>query len=290
MTAIPPPTAVPPGRASTGWSAGRVVALVAAIVLLFPALALLLGGGALLWADQADRGEDGFLTTSTQQFSSPGYALTTESIDLDTGADWVPVSSALGDVRLEVTSTDPDTAVFVGLAPVADATAYLEGVERTVVDDVGPGVTSADQTQVAGGAPSGAPGDQDFWTAQASGTGTQRMEFEPAAGDWLLVIMNADAASPVSVDAGIGATVPALGGLAWGLLGGGVLLAAIAVLLLVLAARRRPAPGYPPAGWPAPTPSGPPPWSAPAPRAAAPGDTLQPGTPADGQGRPPAAG
>ena len=65
-------------------------------------------------------------------------------------------SAALGDVRLEVTPADPDTAVFVGLSPVADATAYLGGVERTVIDDVGPGTTSADQTELSGGAPSGA--------------------------------------------------------------------------------------------------------------------------------------
>ncbi len=237
----------PPGGAPSSWGAGRVVALVCGIVLLLPALALLLGGGVLLWADQAERGDDGFLMTSEQEFSSPGYALTTEDIELDAGADWVPLSATLGDVRLEVTATDPDTEVFVGFAPVAEATAYLDGVERTVVDDVGPDVTAADQTQLPGGAPSGAPGEQDFWVAQAGGTGTQDLEFVPDEGDWVLVMMNADGSAGVSVEAGIGATAPGLSGLAWGLLGGGLLLAAIAVLLLVLAFRRRRIPyaGYP---------------------------------------------
>jgi hypothetical protein len=217
---------------------------------------------------------------------------------LDAGADWVPLSSTLGDVRLEVTATEPDTEVFVGLAPVAEAAAYLDGVERTVVDDVGPAVTAADQTQLPGGAPSGAPGEQDFWQAQVSGAGTQQLEFVPDEGDWVLVMMNADGSAGVSVEAGIGATAPGLSGLAWGLLGGGLLLAAIAVLLLVLAFRRRRIPyagyptgtGYPPARWPDPAPPGPSQWAAPPPRDAAPGDTLQPPRPADGLGRPPAGG
>jgi uncharacterized integral membrane protein len=303
MTASPPRPGPPGTRAPSSWGAGRVVALVLGILLLLPALALLLGGGVLLWADQAERRDDGFLMTADQGFTSPGFALTTETIDLDAGADWVPLSAALGDVRLEVTPSDPSSAVFVGFAPVADATAYLEGVERTVIDDVGPEVTAADQTHVSGGAPSGTPVEQDFWTAQVSGPGTQRLEFTPPEGDWMLVIMNADGSETVSVEAGIGASAPGLAGLAWGLLAGGLLLSAVAVLLLVLAIRPRRAAGvaYPPAQWPDPAPAGPPPswaaplpppppWAAPPPRGAAPGDTLEPGTPADGTRRPPAAG
>ena len=54
----------------------------------------------------------------------------------------------------------------------------------------------------------------------------------------MLVVMNADGSAGVSVDARIGATVPALGGLAWGLLGAGLFCLLIGVVLLVLAIRR----------------------------------------------------
>jgi len=85
--------------------------------------------------------------------------------------------------------------------------------------------------------------------------------------------MNSDASAEVSVQARIGATVPALGRLAWGLVGAGLLLAVIGVLLVVLAVRRpsRGA-GSPFAGQPIPQPAGPPPagpppaWQSPAPR------------------------
>jgi hypothetical protein len=70
----------------------------------------------------------------------------------------------------------------------------------------------------------------------------------------------------VSVQARIGATAPALGGLAWGLLAGGAFLTIVGVLLIVLAARRRAA--RPPAGAPfaLPQPGGPPTGWVPAPR------------------------
>jgi hypothetical protein len=237
MTATPQP---PPQAYATApqWSAGRIVALVFGIALLLPALALLVGGGVLLWVDQGNR-TDGYVFTETDDFATGGYALVSERIELATDADWLPVSAALGTARAEVTSTDPGTEIFVGIAPEAEAAAYLDGVERSVIDDLGTG--AIDEVPVPGGPPSDPPGDQDFWTAQSSGSGTQTLDWEPAEGDWLFVVMNADGSAGVSMDARVGATLPALGGLAWGVLITGLFLTVIGVLLLVLAIRRRPA-------------------------------------------------
>jgi hypothetical protein len=127
--------------------------------------------------------------------------------------------------------------VFVGIASVADATAYLGGVQRTVVDSLGFDTPATSADEISGGAPSGPPTDQDFWTASTSGTGTQQLTWEPAAGDWMLVVMNADGSAGLQVEARVGAEFPALGGIGWGVLIGGLLLTAVAVLLLVIAAR-----------------------------------------------------
>jgi hypothetical protein len=243
-------------------SAGRVVALVLGVLLLIPGLALLAGGGALLWADLGDR-TDGYVFSDTEAFSTDGYALSSERIDLATGADWLPLSAALGTARAEVTSADPASDVFVGIAPLAAGTVYLDGVARSVIDDLGTG--PVDEVTVPGGPPSGPPAQQDFWAAQASGPGTQRLDWEPVEGEWLFVVMNADGSAGVSVDACIGATVPALGGLAWGLLGAGAFLTLIGIVLLVVAIRR-PARRVPPYGAPTPVPAGPPPyWTPPVP-------------------------
>jgi hypothetical protein len=257
-TPQPPWTAPPPAR----WGAGRVIAVVLGALLLLPALGLLAGGGVLLWADGPGRADDGYLMSAQDSFSTSGYAMTSERIDLTTGANWVPLSSTLGTARIEVSSPHD---VFIGIAPVTEGRAYLDGVERTVIADLGAGSAPADQRLVPGGPPSGAPTDQDFWVAQARGTGTQNLSWKPADGNWLLVVMNADGSSGVSVDARIGATAPALGGLAWGILGGGLFLLLVAVLVLVLALRSRPAGYVGPYGG-APVPAGPPPyWTPPAP-------------------------
>jgi hypothetical protein len=246
MTATtPPPWSAPTAAPRRSWGPGRVVALVLGVLLLLPGLALLGAGGTLLWADWTSR-SDGFVVSPDETFSTQGYALVSERIELSTDADWVPVSAALGTARVEVTGPGAD-AVFVGIAPVADATAYLGDVQRTVIDDLGfDSASAADQRP--GGAPSGPPADQDIWTASASGSGTQQLTWEPAEGDWMLVVMNADGSAGLQVEARAGAEFPALDAIGWGVLVGGVLLTAIAVALLVIAARtpqdRRP-PAYP---------------------------------------------
>jgi hypothetical protein len=273
MTAMPQgPWAAPPSRR---WSAGRIVALVFGVLLLIPALGVLIGGGALLWADTVSRSNDGYVLSPTDTFRSDGYALRSERIDLSNGADWIPLSSSLGTARVDVTGVDSSQQIFVGIAPVADATRYLDGVSGAVIVDLG----FADHTQnthlLRGGAPATPPGDQEFWITQSSGSGTQELSWSPAQGDWMLVIMNADGSAAVAVNARIGATLPALSGLAWGVLIAGVVLTLIAGLVIALAIRR-PATlpyGYQPAGgpqqpWtPPPGPPSPsrPPWSPPAP-------------------------
>jgi hypothetical protein len=217
--------------------AGRVAALVLGMLLLLPGLGLLGGGGVLLWADWFSR-PDGFVVAPEETFSSPGHALVSDRIDLRAGPDWLPVSAALGDARLEVTGTGADD-VFVGIAPVADATAYLEGVRRTTVDGLGFDAPATSSDELPGGAPAGPPTDQDFWTAQATGPGTQEVTWKPAEGDWMFVVMNADGSAGVDVQARIGAEVPALGGIGWGALIAGLVVTLAAVLLLVLGIRRR---------------------------------------------------
>jgi len=245
------------------WGPGRVIALVVGILLLFPALGLLAGGGVLLYGDRSVRDGNGYLFSGSESFASPGYAITSTSLDLSTGADWLPVSSALGTARFEVTGAKSGADVFVGIARTSDASAYLGDVRRTVVTDVGSG--SVRSVTAGTSAPSSSPADQSFWTAQASGSGRQTLTWSPTAGNWVLVVMNADGSAGVSVDARLGATVPALGGLAWGLMAAGLVLLILGVLAIVLAARRRPSPVVP-YGTGVPMPGGPPPsWTPPAP-------------------------
>jgi hypothetical protein len=223
-----PPPLSPPAPRRRG--AARVVALVVGVLLLVPGVALVAAGGLLLWAHGVHR-SDGFVTSPQDRFSTSTHALVSQRIDLRTGADWLPVSTALGDARVEVTPDDGDE-VFVGVARAADAAAYLRGVSRTEVEALGFDAPLGNDDQRPGGAPAGPPGDQDFWIAQASGTGAQQVTWPTAEGDWMFVIMNADGSAGIDVDARIGAEFPALGTVAWAVLIAGVGVTVIGVLLV----------------------------------------------------------
>ena len=209
---------------------GSVVALLFGVVLLLPGIGLVGGGAILAWADAFQRA-DGYVVSPHDSFTSDGYALVSDRIDLAAGPEWLPVPQSLGSARIEVTGTDGQD-VFVGIASADDAAAYLDGVARTTVDGLGFDGPASASDQLPGGAPAGPPADQDFWVAQASGTGTQEVAWDPSTGDWMFVIMDADGAAGVDVEARIGVEAPALGAVGWTILAIGVLVMTVAVLLL----------------------------------------------------------
>ena len=157
-----------------------------------------------------------------------------DRIDLAAGPDWLPVSER-GRHRPARGDRHRRGSVFVGIAPAADARAYLDGVQRTVVDGLGFDAPATGSDQLPGGEPSGPPADQDFWIAQASGHGTQEVTWEPADGDWMFVVMNADGSPLVGIEARIGAEFPSLGWIGWVALIVGSALTYAAVRLLVTA-------------------------------------------------------
>jgi hypothetical protein len=76
-------------------------------------------------------------------------------------------------------------------------------------------------------APRTAPADAGIWATQSNGPGGRVLTWTPTRGDWTVVIMN-----------DVGATVPALTGIAAGLLIGGAVLVGGGALLVVLAVRQ----------------------------------------------------
>lgn len=222
-----------PGQPIGGWTAGRVVSVVAGAVLAVASVGAIGGGGALLWADQTQR-PGGYLTTPAADLQTSGYALVSDPIDLwTTGQDWSS-DSGMGDIRLRVTADDPTRPVFVGIAPADAADGYLAGVRHATVTDLGRDVGYLDHR---GAAPADPPAQAGIWSTQRSGVGTQSLFWTPEDGRWVIVVMNADASAGVDVEADIGATVPALPEIAVGLLIGGGIGLAVAVVLLAVPIR-----------------------------------------------------
>jgi hypothetical protein len=226
-------------------SAGRVILIVLGSIGVLFGLAVMAGGGFLLWADRTQR-DDGYLTTPTERFATPTYALTRSRLDVDTdGADWVLNENWFGKIRIRGES--PGKTLFMGIGPSADVARYLGSVEHTSVQDVDFDPFRVTYLRLGGGAPRGPPTEQDFWTASASGVGTQTLTWKVRDGDWSIVVMNADGSRGVAADIDLGAKLSFLLWVAIGLLIGGLLVVAGSTALVVLAARRPRPPAAPPA-------------------------------------------
>jgi Domain of unknown function (DUF4389) len=231
----PPPaaqtTAAPPAPRPRG-GAGRVVLIVVGVIAALLSLALLAGGTALVVLDQTQRDEDGFLMSPSEDFSTAAYAIVSESADVDFGGSESAARAILGDVRIR---SESDRDVFVGIARDTDVEEYLNGVERSVVTDIG---KDPEYSHRSGDAPTSPPGDQGFWVASTSGSGEQTLEWEPEDGSWSAVVMNSDGSRGVASELSIGAELDAALWVGIVLLVVGALLAALAALAITAGVRR----------------------------------------------------
>src|SRR5512132_3539904 len=227
-------------------SAGRVILIVLGSIGALFGLALLAGGGFVLWADRTQR-EDGYLTTPTERFATPTYALTRTRLEVDTdGAGWVLNDSWFGKVRIRGESAGGKT-LFMGIGPEAAVAKYLGPVAHANVEEIDFDPFRVTYLPVTGGTPQGPPTEQRFWAASASGVGTQTLTWKVRDGDWSIVLMNADGSRGVAADIDLGAKLSFLLWVALGLLVGGVLVVGGSTALVVLAARTRQPPPAPPA-------------------------------------------
>ena len=259
-------TAQPPGRSQSSsgevsWGAGRVIAVVIGSLVFLVAGGLLTAGMATAVAGQTLRDDQNFLMTPSQTLRTTTYAIASEPMTIESGTsgDVLP-ESVLGDVALRAEAA-PGDEVFIGVAPAAEVTRYLAGVEHvTLVDLEGVnGLADPVYRESTGGAPSAPPADADIWAASVSGPGEQRLSWEPRDGRWAMVMMNSDAAAGVGADVSVGATLPVLGWIVIGLLVSGGILLLVAIALLLAAVFARPthqgpqAPGAPQGAEPPPT-------------------------------------
>ena len=223
---------VPAPPARPGWTVGRVLLVVFGGLAALIGAAILAAGVAAIVIDQTQRDDEGFLMSPSETFSSPGYAVVSESADVSIeGSEWA-VRAFLGDVKIESDAIRP---VFLGIARAADADAFLGSVERSVVTDFD---RHPRYDQLAGGAPGTAPAEQTFWAASATGSGTQSLTWKPESGDWVAVLMNADGSEAVQAELRIGAELDAVLWIGIGMAAGGLLILVAGALGIALGASR----------------------------------------------------
>jgi hypothetical protein len=217
-------------RPRSHWTASRAIAVIFASIGGLIGLALLLGGIAVLAAYAFGRDDDGYFNSDRQRLESATYAIITEDIDLGVDeVDWAP-DKILGNVRVQVEGARP---VFVGIGSDDDVERYLGDVARDEL--VGFDGDDPEFDPHDGRAPRGAPADQEFWVAESEGSGEQALTWDAEFGRWTVVVMNADAARGIDVEADVGVKLdwaiwPGLGMFVLGLLMTG---GAVIVILLI---------------------------------------------------------
>jgi hypothetical protein len=222
-----------PSQPQSRWTAGRVIGMVFASLGGLIGLALLLGGIAVVAAHLFARDDDGFYTSDREQLESATYAISSEEIDLGADADdWAP-EGLLGEVRIRVESDEP---IFVGIGPDVDVATYLSRVAYDELTDFDDGEAQFDLHQ--GGKPRTPPGGQDFWAAEAEGSGEQTLTWDADFGRWTVVVMNADGARGVTTEADAGVKLDWTIWAGLGLLIVGLLMSAGAVAVILAIGRR----------------------------------------------------
>ncbi|MBJ7356275.1 DUF4389 domain-containing protein [Nocardioides sp.] len=240
VVAPPPPPRAAPRR---GWTAGRVIALVAGCLLLLLSLGLGAAGGMAAYADQVARDDAGFVMSDEELLTTDTYALVSDQITIHTDSSTADLpESILGDAKIEATSTGGEP-LFVGVARTAAVEDYLDGVRQAEVvdlDSTDGGGLDPEYLVTGQDAPNVPPTELDVWSAQATGSGTVSVVWPVEDGDWTVVVMNADGSADVTADVAVGATLDWLGWLAVALLVAaavGLLLSALTMTLAVRGAR-----------------------------------------------------
>ena len=228
------PSQAPPERARVPWGPGRFAGVVLAGLGGLIALVAIAAACTGIVLDQTQRDASGYLMTPARSYSTNTYALVSASYRGGTSNDWFVTRELLGTVRIRVTARRP---VFVGIAPESDVQRYLGSVGRAQGTQFD---TPSGQFLVRpGGPPNSLPAAERFWSASATGAAGTALTWAPRAGNWRIVLINADSTRPVKAEVSVGARLPHLLAIAIAVLGGGILLLLLSGGGLYAAVRRR---------------------------------------------------
>jgi hypothetical protein len=225
----------PPDRIKSG---GQIAAIVAGSIAGMLALAALVAGGLLLFAD-SKTDHDGYLSSKSDRYHTRTYAIATENLDVDGDVPGVISHDDFGKLRLRVTQRS-EKPLFVGIAPTHRVSRYLGDSAHATLTDVEFDPFKPTYRVERGTTRPEPPSQRHIWAASAQGYGAQSLTWDVKSGDWSVVVMNADGSRGVDAGVSAGVRIAWIETAGWGALGGGVLLALLAGGLLFVGVRRPP--------------------------------------------------
>ncbi|WP_435872986.1 hypothetical protein [Micromonospora arborensis] len=232
----------------------RFVRAIVGVLLLVVGIPALLAGGAL-WLVTRHADPDGAFAARFETIRTPGHAVVVT--DLDRLLRQAAPFTRTGQTQLRLDARTADGPAFLGLAPTAEVSRWLESVPHASVrrvtlaqgplpvrlDPVGPTVGGpAGPAGPTAGSPAAAgpvsPLERAFWTRQ--GIGSLKWSADDLAGEPMsLVVMRPDGGADLALDLRAELRAGWTGPAAWGLLAAGVLLVVCALLLLLRPLRPR---------------------------------------------------
>jgi hypothetical protein len=224
----------------------RIVLLVVGGIILLTSFGLLIGGAVLYRVNTTLTDSQGFISSAGQRFITVSYAIATQDVNINigTGADWGIWRPSTGDlitIRLTASSNSPAENVFLGIANVADAQAYLSNVQydEVVRLEFNPGSSpNVEYRPHQGSTTPTNPSSQTFWVSSAHGAGTQTLEWKPQTGTYWIVLMNENGSAGLDDTVSLGARIPLLSTVGLGLILGGIVGLAVGVIMLYFGSRR----------------------------------------------------
>lgn len=193
--------------------------------------------------------DDGFFTSPTERFETSSNAITSLGLEIIVGRrlpDFLPSDTA-GSILLRGAPVTTGKDIFLGVAPQQEVSRYLDGVRRSEITELDLRPFRVEYRDIPGTRTPARPGAQTFWTATATGPGSQELRWDLQPGNWAIVVMNADGSAPLAADLQGRIRSDLLWPLFLVLLLAGIVLLAIGVPLIIAAARAMgPPPHHPP--------------------------------------------
>jgi hypothetical protein len=225
-------------------SAGKILLLIFGVIILLISMALIAGGGTLLWVNSKYVSSAGYLASDTLHIERDSYAVVAGPIELDETA--LRILGTIGVIttfEFEGKNNNPSKQIFMGVADEVELEDYLDNVDYDEIDNIGFG-WDLDFDRITyinhpGYDEPSLPASESIWSVSVVGSASETLVWETRAGSYSVVAMNDDGSKDVDVDIVFKAKIPSLAGFGVGLLVSGIVLLAVAILMIVLAVRRK---------------------------------------------------
>jgi hypothetical protein len=230
------------------WGIIHIGILIISVLFLITSFGLIMGGTSIRSIQDLMTDEEGFIMSNTKQLQVPSYAIITEEIDFNINpTTWRFFERRGGFLKFKLIteSNDPEKELFIGVARREDAFNYINTMEYHEIKEIKLGWEewyngTSEITYILhhGDPPSVPPTVHSFWVVQGISAELQTIIWEPQAGNYYLVMMNADGTPNISADVKLGVQLPFFGGIGNILLVSGIFIGAIGIMMLYFTIKR----------------------------------------------------